>query len=68
MKVNKVLAEIAQKNGVSVAEVRREIQAALDEGMKNPNPNVQAYWNSIPRRGEKPTINEVITCISKRIE
>jgi len=40
MKVNRVIAEIALKNGVSVAEVRREIQAALDEGMKNPDPNV----------------------------
>lgn len=68
MKVNRVLAEIALKNGVSVAEVRKEIQAALDEGMKNPDPKVQAYWNSIPRKGDKPTLQEVITHLSNQIK
>lgn len=68
MKVNRVLAEIALKNGVSVAEVRREIQAALDEGMKSPDPNVQAYWNSIPRKGDKPTLQEVITHLANQIK
>ena len=68
MKVNRVFAEIALKNGVSVAEVRKEIQAALDEGMKNPDPNVQAYWNSIPRKGDKPTAQEVITYFSNQIK
>ena len=68
MKVNRVLAEIALKNGVSVDEVRKEIQVALDEGMKNPDPNVQAYWNSIPRKGDKPTAQEVITYLSNQIK
>ena len=68
MKVNKVLAEIALKNGVSVADVRSEIQVALDEGMKNPDPNVQAYWNSIPRKGDKPTLQEVITHLANKIK
>lgn len=68
MKVNRVLAEIALKNGVSVDEVRKEIQVALDEGMKNSDPNVQAYWNSIPRKGDKPTLQEVITYLANQIK
>jgi len=68
MKVNRVLAEIALKNGVSVAEVRKEIQAALDEGMKNPDPKVQAYWNSIPRRSEKPTLEEIVAYLANDVK
>lgn len=36
MKIDRVLEKIAMQNGVSVAEVRSEIQHAIDEGIKNP--------------------------------
>ncbi len=63
MNINKALKIIAKRNGVSIAEVRREIQEALDEGMRNPDPKIQAYWNSIPRRSKKPTVEEVFSFI-----
>jgi DNA-binding ferritin-like protein len=49
MKVNRVLAEIALKNGVSVDEVRKEIQVALDEGVKK----VQEYYIEVIKRCQK---------------
>ncbi len=68
MKANKALEVIALKHGVSVEEIRKEIQFAIDEGMKNSNPQIQAYWNSIPCRGNKPTPEEVIVHITKSIK
>jgi len=65
MKVNKVLMHIATENKVSVGEVRRDIQEALDEGWNNPDPAVQEYWRRIPSRSEKPTIEEVITFMAR---
>lgn len=66
MKTNKILKKVAQKNCVSIMEVKREIQAALDEGMRSSDPKVLDYWKSIPCKGEKPTIDEVITYLTKK--
>ncbi|MFT3950373.1 MAG: sporulation initiation factor Spo0A C-terminal domain-containing protein [Oscillospiraceae bacterium] len=68
MNTTKILRDIASKNGTTVAEVRREIQSALDIGMQNPDPLVQAYWNRIPRRGKKPTVEEVLTFLAKQVK
>lgn len=68
MKANKALKIIALKHGVSVEEIRKEIQFAIDEGMKNSNPQIQAYWNSVPRRGKKPTPEEVVVHITRSIK
>lgn len=65
MKINKVLMKIAAEHGVSVMEVRQDIQAALDEGWNNPSPEVQNYWRKIPSRFNKPTVEEVIDYIAK---
>jgi hypothetical protein len=65
MKVNKTLIQIAATYGVSVADVRRDIQEALDEGWNNPDPEVHEYWRKIPSRSEKPTIEEVITFMTR---
>lgn len=68
MKAKKAVIQVAVQNGVSVAEVRRDIQEALDEGWNNPDPQVQEYWRSIPSKHEKPTIEEIIEYISKKVK
>ncbi len=65
-KVQKILEMVAAANGVSVMEVRRDMQEALDEGMKSEDPEVQEYWKSIPCRGEKPTLEETIVFLGKQ--
>ena len=65
MKINKVLMRIATENKISVGEVRRYIQEALDEGWNNPDPMIQEYWRKIPSKCEKPTLEEVIDFIVK---
>ena len=68
MNAKKALRKVAQQEGISVSEVRKEIQAAIDEGMKSTDKSVQAYWSRIPRNGTKPTPEEVINFIAKSVK
>lgn len=65
MNSKNVLEIVAEKEGVSVEEVRREIQLAIDDAMKNPDPKIQEQWRRIPKKGKKPTPEEVIEFIGK---
>lgn len=60
-KIQKALKKIAERDGVSVAYVRTEIQKAIDSGFDNPDPKAQAEWKKIPYKGERPTPEEVIS-------
>ncbi len=50
----------AKKNGVSVEEVKFEIQKLIDDASDNADPVIRAFWMSIPHEGAKPTPEEVI--------
>lgn len=45
--VIRAFEKIARKEGVSVDEVRREIQKAIDDAMQSDDPAVQSYWKNI---------------------
>lgn len=51
-----ILRKIAKENGVSVAEVRREMQLAIEASYTNPN----AAALAVPRKGAVPTPEELI--------
>jgi len=61
------IAEIAKRHGVSQQEVRREIQAAIDAAMANPDPAVRLFWASVPRAGKKPTPEEAIPYMAGQV-
>jgi len=61
------LQSVAQQNGTTVDEVKKEIALAILSGMSNPDPAVQARWKDIPRVGDVPTPEEMITYISERL-
>lgn len=65
-KLDKVLASIATEHHTTVQEVRMEMEYAMHVGQSNPDPAVQAQWNSIPRKGDKLTLEEFIDYIIKR--
>lgn len=57
-----VLRKIAKQNGVTVAEVRREMQRAIEAAYENPN----AAALAVPRKGDVPTPEEFIDyCVGK---
>lgn len=68
MDVNEILIRMAAENGLSVSEVRRDIQSVLDDGWNSPDQNVREYWHRIHCSGEKPTIEEVIVFMDKEVE
>ena len=67
-KAQKLFEQVALKNGVSVAEVRKEIEIAIDEAMTNPDPAVKKEWENFKFKGEKPTPEEFIVYMSKKVQ
>ncbi|CUX24872.1 hypothetical protein BN3590_00412 [Clostridium sp. C105KSO15] len=63
-KAKRAIKNLAKQKGISEGEVRREIEIAIAEGMKSSEPKALAFWETIPRRGEKPTPEEVIAYIA----
>lgn len=67
MNMRKIYRKIAKENGVSVQEVRREMQAAITEAYTDPlndNEITKAYQKQVPRKGEIPTPEELIRYLS----
>ncbi len=61
MKMEKILKKVARANGVTIKEVKTEIQAAINEAWKNPPDDAAAaFQRKVPCMGEIPTPDEVI--------
>ncbi len=60
MSMRDVYRKIARKNGVSVQEVKREMQAAIDAAYTNPRPETMIQQHRVPRKGKIPTPDEFI--------
>lgn len=61
------LRKVAKVNHTSIEDVKKEIRIAIDAAMANPDPSIQALWQSMPRSGEKPTPEEFIAFIVSTI-
>lgn len=70
MGMRKIYREVARKNGVSVKEVKQEIQKMIEDAWGNP-PNdggvTQAYQKQVPCRGEMPTPDELICYLAAKV-
>ncbi|NCC88057.1 MAG: hypothetical protein EOM05_09370 [Clostridia bacterium] len=67
-KGQKLLLEVARKNGVSLEEVRKEINIAIDIAMNDPDPAVQERWKNMKFKGKQPTPEEFVIEMSKQIK
>lgn len=65
-KAKKALKKLAKQKGISERAVRQEIEIAIQEAMKSPDP--QAFWKSIPHKGEQPMPEEVIAYIADMVK
>ena len=61
MNFKNIIRQIAKQNGVTPAEVKRDIQEAIRIGMASSDPNVQAHWKRMSPNGSEPTLEEVLT-------
>lgn len=67
-KFEKALKKIAKMEGISVREVYREMQAAIDAGYASQSPAVQAAWSNVPLPYGKPRPEDVFAYCLKQIE
>jgi len=68
LKATTAIEKVARQNGVGVDEVRREIELAIGIGMASSEASERAYWDEIPRRGERPTPEEVIDYMAEKVK
>lgn len=66
MIAKKALMKLAKQKGVPVEQVRREIEKAMFLGLVNQEWAVRQTWQSIPKEGQVPTVEEVIIHLAKR--
>ncbi len=57
-----IIKETAKQNNVSVKEVRCEIGAAIEEGMRSANPYAIEFWKQFG--GKKPTVEQFLKALS----
>ncbi len=67
--MRKIYRKIARKHGVSVAEVKCQMQDAINAAYRNPPDNgvTRALQNRVPRKGEIPTADEFIRYGAEKI-
>ena len=53
-----ILDQIARASQITPSEVRENLRAAMAAALQSPNPAVQAMWDSIPKKGTSPTLEE----------
>ena len=66
MNFEKIVKEIARRHGVSETEVYRDMQAALDAGRLNPDPQVQRAWDQLGLRKASP--GQVVEKLAQEME
>lgn len=61
MDMNDVLAEVAEMNGVTLDEVKEEMQKSIHEAAKNPSPEFKATFDD-----REPSIEEFLSKMSSK--
>ena len=54
----KILQQLAQAKQVPPQQLRSQMEQALEEALRNPDPAVQAMWAQVPKQGGSPTLEE----------
>lgn len=66
--IDEVLKLVAIKNGVTIDEVRSEIEEAIAIAQSNPSKEVQKQWENISPNGEVATLEAVINSIVDKLK
>ena len=66
-KIKKSIKTIADKENISENEVRREMKAAIAEGLNSSDPAVREMWRNVPCRGETPEPEELIAWLAEQV-
>ena len=66
--VTEILKRVAKENGVPLAVVLSEIERIIDTGMQSADWRVRRRWDSIPCRGLRPTVTELISYLVDEVQ
>ncbi|WP_313181522.1 sporulation initiation factor Spo0A [Lacrimispora sp.] len=67
-KIDKILKQVAINNGVSVEEVRKEIENAINMGKNNADPLIQRQWEMMGLKDKIATPELVIRKLNKKLK
>ena len=65
-KARQAIKTIADKKNIPPDYVRREIEAAISEAMRNPDPAIKSMWESVPCKGDVPEPEELIAWLAEQ--
>lgn len=62
MNLKHIYRKIAKENNTTVADVKREMQFAINEAYNQSNVDsiTKCYQNQVPKKGTTPTTDEII--------
>ncbi len=58
---------VAQKEGLTAAQVRADMAEAIAAAWNHPDPSIRAAWDGLPHAGEVPTPEELIAWITHKL-
>lgn len=62
-----IIEKVAKEFGTTPDEVRKEMTIAIQAGMSNPDPKVQASWKRMFPDGKEPTPEQFIVALSDEV-
>ena len=63
-----IIRRISRENNMSEEQVRADMKEAMEAGMNDPDPVVQAKWDEFRFAGKEPTIEEFILWTASRVK
>lgn len=66
-KFEAMLQAIAKANHTTATYVRQQMQSAMDAAMESKDPAIQERWASIPKKGSKLTLEELVAYIATQL-
>ena len=66
-KGTRAIEQLALQKGISIAEIREEIEIAINAAMTNPDPAAKKFWTEIMKNGKKPTPEEFIEYVAGKV-
>ena len=64
----RAIEALAMRHGVSVEEVRHEIQQIIDAGLTYLSPEARTYWRNLVSGGISPTPENLIVYMAKQVK
>lgn len=68
MNAKKTLEKMAKENGMTVAEVEREMTRAIRAAMNSPDLRIRERWKEIAPNGREPSVEEFLNYCAKSIK